>query len=384
MAASEIMSNAPMYSLDSSLRDLLDDDLFNSHSESTKSKNDERNEVFQECLNLFIKGEVKDCLEKMSEAGFIDLGIFKSNPMILDLFVSACDLVPNFNDLGLTLKGKVLNTFTLDDPRCIEIQEIILKDLNKLLIINKLFRCCIKAIQSNEPEYMEHERNILDVESQIRNFILTYTTKMRTTVDVFGLQELIEIFIFQVQGKLEHKKISTNLYWALCKTLPNLSPTLKGLHSFKNESIEDAILNSIDTKIQKNMAKSKAKPKGMKQKIHHFQEPLLHDDAKVRPKVDNTSGKRNAIDIVKVDNNGTIPRRPQHDITILVGSFWTALKNHFTKKMLNKNGLLLGGLLLLLCVKRYKSLMAIFRHVPTAFRSVFPHIVQLLKLLASI
>ncbi|CAI4052727.1 hypothetical protein SUVZ_15G1100 [Saccharomyces uvarum] len=384
MAASEIMSNAPMYSLDSSLRDLLNDDLFNSHSESTKSKNDERNEVFQECLNLFIKGEIKDCLEKMSEVGFIDLSIFKSNPMILDLFVSACDLVPNFNDLCLTLKGEVLNTFTLDDPRCIEIQEIILKDLNKLLIINKLFRCCIKAIQSNETEYMEHERNILDVESQIRNFILAYTTKMRTTVDVFGLQELIEIFIFQVQVKLEHKKLSKNLYWALCKTLPNLSSTLKGLHSFKNESIEDAILNSIDTKIQKNMTKSKAKSKGMKQKIHHFQEPLLHDDAKVRSKVDSASRRHNFIDIGEVNNNGTITRKPQHDITILVGSFWTALKNHFTKKMMSKNGLLLGGLLLLLCVKRYKSLMAVFRHVPTAFRSVFPYIVQLLKLLASI
>lgn len=384
MAASEIMSNAPMYSLDSSLRDLLNDDLFNNHGKSTKSENDERNEVFQECLNLFIKGEIKDCLERMYEAGFIHLGIFKSNPMILDLFVSACDLVSNFNELGLTLKGEVLNTFTLDHPRCIEIQEIILKDLNKLLIINKLFRCCIKAIQSGGTEYMERERTILDVESEIRNFILAYTTKMRTTVDVFGLQELIEIFIFQVQVKLEHKKLSPNLYWALCKTLPNLSATLKGLHLLKNESIEDAILNSIDTKIQKNLTKSKTKSKGMKQKIHHFQEPLLHDDAKVRLKADNAYRKRNSIDIGKVDHNETIPRKPQHDITILVGSFWTALKNHFTKRMLNKNGLLLGGLLFLLCVKRYKSLMAIFRHVPTAFRSVFPHIVQLLKLLASI
>lgn len=197
-----------MYSLDSSLRDLLNDDLFNNHGKSAKSENDERNEVFQECLNLFIKGEIKDCLERMYEAGFIHLGIFKSNPMILDLFVSACDLVSNFNELGLTLKGEVLNTFTLDHPRCIEIQEIILKDLNKLLIINKLFRCCIKAIQSGGTEYMERERTILDVESEIRNFILAYTTKMRTTVDVFGLQELIEIFIFQVQVKLEHKKLS--------------------------------------------------------------------------------------------------------------------------------------------------------------------------------
>ena len=218
MAVSEIMSHLPVHSLDSSLRDLLSDDLFNDDDESTKSRNDQRSEVFQECLNLFIKREIKDCLEKMAEAGFIDLAVFKSNPMILDLFVSACAIVPSFIGLGLTLQGDILNIFTLDDPQCIEIREIILNDLNKLLVINKFFRCCIKVIQFNVIDQAEQEEKTLELESIISNFIFIYTTKMRTTMDVFGLQELIEIFIFQVKVKLQHKKPSPNLYWTLCKT----------------------------------------------------------------------------------------------------------------------------------------------------------------------
>ncbi|CAI4051018.1 hypothetical protein SKDZ_15G1130 [Saccharomyces kudriavzevii ZP591] len=383
MAASEIMNNASVYSLDSSLRDLLNDDLFNNRDESAKSRNDERNEIFQECLNLFIKREIKSCLEKMSEAGFIDLTVFKSNSMILDLFISACDIVPNFNELGLTLKAEVLNIFTLDDPRCIEIQEIILKDLNKLLVINKFFRSCVKVIQFNEAEHVKREENILDLESIIINFIFLYTTRMRTTVDVFGLQELIEIFIFQVKVKLERKKLSTSLYWTLCKTLPNLSSTLNGVYSSKDVSIESAILHSIGNRIQNDKAKCKGRSKGVKPKIHHFQEPLLHNDSEEQPKIENVLKKRNSIDDI-VDRGGTIPHEPKNDIGVLAGSFWTALKHHFTKNLLNKNGLLLGCLLLLLCLKKYKPLMAIFKHVPTAFRSVSPHIVSLLKLLASI
>lgn len=65
MAASEIMNNLPMHSLDSSLRDLLNDDLFIESDESTKSVNDQRSEVFQECVNLFIKRDIKDCLENV-------------------------------------------------------------------------------------------------------------------------------------------------------------------------------------------------------------------------------------------------------------------------------------------------------------------------------
>ncbi|EJS41790.1 pex15p [Saccharomyces arboricola H-6] len=383
MAASEIMNNVPTYALDSSLRDLLNDDLFNKNDETTNSRNDEINEIFQECLNFFIKREINNCLEKMSEAGFIDLAVFKANSMILDLFISACDIVPNLNELGLTLKGEILNAFTLDDPRCIEIQKIIFKDLNKLLVINKFFRCCIKVIQLNEDDCMKREGYILEIESIISNFIFSYTTKMRTTVDIFGLQELIEIFILQVKVRLEHKKLSEKLYWTLCKTSTSLSPTLQGLYLSKDVSIENAVLASINNKLQKDKMKYKDKQKGVKQKLHHFQEPLLHDDSKEQSMVENEPNQRNSTDGV-VDYSGTIPHKAKNDITVFTGSFWTALKHHFTGKLLNKNGLLLGGLLLILCVKRYKSLMAIFRHVPTAFRSVYPHIVGLLKLLASI
>lgn len=381
MAVSEIMSNLPVHSLDSSLRDLLNDDLFNDDEVSTKSRNDQRNEIFQECLNLFIKREIKDCLEKMAEAGFIDLAIFKSNPMILDLFVSACAIVPSFIGLGLTLQDDILNIFTLDDPQCIEIREIILNDLSKLLVINKFFRCCIKVIQFNINDQAKQEEKALELESIISNFIFIYTTKMRTTIDVFGLRELIEIFIFEVKVKLQHKKPSTSLYWMLCKTLPNLSSTLKGLYLSKDVSIEGAILNSIDNKMQKDKTKSKGKQRGMKRKIHHFQEPLLHGGEE-QVKFEDPFNQHTSTDD-KVRSTGT-PRETKNDITVLASSLWTTLKHHFTGNMLNKNGLLFAGLLLLLCVKKYKSLMAIFKHVPAAFHTVYPQITGLLKLLASI
>ena len=292
MATSEIVNNAPMYSLDSSLRDLLNDDLFNDQDELVKSREIERSELFQDCLNLFIKREIKDCLEKMFRAGFVNLTVFKSSPMILDLFVSACDIAPNFIELGLTLKGEILNTFTLNDPRCIEIQQIILKDFNKLLVINKFFRCCIKVIQLNDSRQEEREGKILELESIISNFIFLYTTKMRTTIDAFGLQELIEIFIFQVKVKLEHKKLSTHLYRALCKSSPNLSLILKSLHSPKGISIEDAILDSIANKMQKDKAKLKGKPRSVKPKIHQFREPLLHNSSEDYSKTEATFNQR--------------------------------------------------------------------------------------------
>ncbi|AJT75800.1 CDN_1a_G0048340.mRNA.1.CDS.1 [Saccharomyces cerevisiae] len=383
MAASEIMNNLPMHSLDSSLRDLLNDDLFIESDESTKSVNDQRSEVFQECVNLFIKRDIKDCLEKMSEVGFIDITVFKSNPMILDLFVSACDIMPSFTKLGLTLQGEILNIFTLDTPQCIETRKIILGDLSKLLVINKFFRCCIKVIQVNLTDHTEQEEKTLELESIMSDFIFVYITKMRTTIDVVGLQELIEIFIFQVKVKLHHKKPSPNMYWALCKTLPKLSPTLKGLYLSKDVSIEDAILNSIDNKIQKDKAKSKGKQRGVKQKIHHFHEPMLHNSSEEQVKVEDAFNQRTSTDS-RLQSTGTAPRKKNNDITVLAGSFWAVLKHHFTRSVLNKNGLLLTGLLLLLCLKKYKSLMAIFKHVPAAFHTVYPQIVGLLKLLASI
>ncbi|EDV10567.1 44 kDa phosphorylated integral peroxisomal membrane protein [Saccharomyces cerevisiae RM11-1a] len=296
---------------------------------------------------------------------FIDITVFKSNPMILDLFVSACDIMPSFTKLGLTLQGEILNIFTLDTPQCIETRKIIFGDLSKLLVINKFFRCCIKVIQFNLTDHTEQEEKTLELESIMSDFIFVYITKMRTTIDVVGLQELIEIFIFQVKVKLHHKKPSPNMAFTYLKMFPR------------------SILNSIDNKIQKDKAKSKGKQRGVKQKIHHFHEPMLHNSSEEQVKVEDAFNQRTSTDS-RLQSTGTAPRKKNNDITVLAGSFWAVLKHHFTRSVLNKNGLLLTGLLLLLCLKKYKSLMAIFKHVPAAFHTVYPQIVGLLKLLASI
>lgn len=106
------------------------------------------------------------------------------------------------------------------------------------------------------------------------------------------------------------------MYWALCKTLPKLSPTLKGLYLSKDVSIEDAILNSIDNKIQKDKAKSKGKQRGVKQKIHHFHEPMLHNSSEEQVKVEDAFNQRTSTD----SRLRVLERRPVRKTMILL--FW--------------------------------------------------------------
>lgn len=88
----------------------------------------------------------------------------------------------------------------------------------------------------------------------------------------------------------------------------------------------------------------------MKQKIHHFHEPMLHNSSEEQVKVEDAFNQRTSTDS-RLQSTGTAPRKKNNDITVLAGSFWAVLKHHFTRSVLNKNGLLLTGLLLLLCLK---------------------------------
>lgn len=231
------------------LDDLLKDDKFGVEESPVSNRNYDDRHLYQLCLSSFIRGDSKDCLEKMHEFGFLVPQILAENDQMYALFQGACDAIINFNNLGSSLQKVVRTMFTgdtnhlqnhiKDKPRSFEIA-----------ILNRYYRCCAKVLQMDSPE---NGPKIGYLEAKVRNDINKHSSVplFQDPESVVELEQLAETYIFHIQVGLMHKPVSSYLYQRLCESASGLSSNLDKIFG-NGKTVEQRILERLESKQRKS------------------------------------------------------------------------------------------------------------------------------------
>mgnify|MGYP007078935549 FL=1 len=140
------MSNVLPESTMTTVQNLLDDDDFSDEPAMSPYQNDDNtSDEYYNCLDLFIKGEPKQCLEAMLSCGLLNESQIFQNMDSVELFINACSRVSDLATLGISLQNKIIQLFIYS-----EILEFVRRNspaASALALITKLHGNLIRAIR---------------------------------------------------------------------------------------------------------------------------------------------------------------------------------------------------------------------------------------------
>ncbi|AQZ13428.1 PEX15 (YOL044W) [Zygosaccharomyces parabailii] len=332
---------------------------------------DNKKQEYQNCLAAFIRGDSKECLEKMHEFNFLKPEILIANEQIYALFQGACDTIKSFSTLGSSLQAIVKMTFSGDIT---QLRSHISGKSSALQIAisNRYYRCCAKVLQMDSPG---NEVETEYLESKIKNNI-SYHSSQSLAEDpdaILELQQLVETYIFYVKVALMHKEASRSLYEELIETIPNLSHNFSQITS-NGKSIENCVLGHLELKQRKSKLPAR-KPN------------LIHGLAtgakeKRAPPIEPSEIKNSTSAITTIIKPAsTEGQRGQ----LHVSTGWLHVCYRFINKYkFSRQNIVIALLLLLLSARKIKGFSKLSEYVTKTIKAAFPHIQNALKLLTSV
>lgn len=184
-----------------SVEELLHDDMFEADQSLTVDQ------PFEECIQYYIRGQFKDCLETLFKYELI--GTDRGQR----LFNDACDGIPQFETLGVSMHPFLDQLFG-NSHRDEYMHTNNIQDLNKYL------KNCYKWIQwrgkSGDPVVIE------TFKQSIEAILGKHLTEENQTEDIYGL---FKFYLVNVKVELLHEPKSLKVYERLCDKYPKL-PTL--------------------------------------------------------------------------------------------------------------------------------------------------------------
>lgn len=362
MATANEMNGIPHPPETTTLNDLLKDDKFGVEESTMSNEEYNQGQLYQQCLSSFIRGDPKDCLEKMYEFGFLVPQVLIESNQAYALFQGACDAIKNFNNLGTSLQKVVRTTFTGDTnrlknhfngkPRSVEIA-----------ILNRYYRCCAKVLQMDS---IPNGSKISYLETELRNDIDRHSNEplFQDSESIIELQQLAETYIFHIQIGLMHKPISPYLYHGLCESVSGLSENLN--KSIGNDkTIEQRILQRLESKQRKSK-----KPTNI------------------------TNSSPPHPDTATIEKHSLPPKSPEQDHQehqqgqrqqLQATPKWLNICYRYISKFeVSRQTLLIALLLFFLSARKIKGISRIPHYIVQSARSTMPYLRNLLRVLSSI
>ncbi|GAV48822.1 hypothetical protein ZYGR_0N02270 [Zygosaccharomyces rouxii] len=352
------------------LDELLKDDKFGFEESPVSNRNYNEGQLYQLCLASFIRGDSKDCLEKMYEFGFLESQILAENDQVYALFQGACDAIKNFNSLGTNLQKVIRATFTGDTnhlenhiagkPRSFEIA-----------ILNRYYRCCAKVLQMdsavNGPQisYLETKvRNDIDKHSSVPLF--------QDPESIVELEQLAETYIFHILVGLMHKQVSSYLYKRLCESASGLSDNLNNIIG-NGKTVEQRILERLESKERKSKKSrsitSSSRPHG--------------DTTTTEKKLPSPESPKQVQQFQEHDQQQGQGQGQEQQLQ--AAPKWLHICYRYINRFkFSRQTLVIALLLLLLSARKIRGISRIPNYIAQTTRAAAPHLRNLLRLLSSI
>ncbi|AQZ12124.1 PEX15 (YOL044W) [Zygosaccharomyces parabailii] len=349
------------------LNALLNDNNFGLDNEEVA---DDKSQEYQTCLAAFIRGDSKECLEKMHEFNFLKPEILIANEQIYALFQGACDTVKSFNTLGSSLQAIVKITFRGDITQLRSHISGKSRAL-QIAISNRYYRCCAKVLQMDSPE---NEVKTEYLESKIKSNI-SYHSSQSLTEDpdaILELQQLVETYIFYVKVALMHKEASKSLYEELIETIPNLSHNFSQITS-NGKSVENCVLDHLEMKQRKSKQPTRKSNlvRGLSTGAQEKRAPSI-SPAEI---TNSTSAVTTIIE----------PASTEDQRGLYVSTGWLRICYRFIDKYkFSRQNIVIALVLLLLSARKIKGFSKLPDYITKTIKAAFPHIQNALKLLTSV
>ncbi|CAL9738013.1 hypothetical protein MOSE0_N01156 [Monosporozyma servazzii] len=218
-----------------SLEELLHDDMF------TTDQILEVDRSFDECVQYYIRGQYKDCLETLFKYDLI--GTDRGQR----LFNDACDGIPQFETLGISLHPFLDESFG-NSHRDQYMNSLKIQDLNKYL------KNCYKWIQwrgkASDPVVIE------TFKQSIESILSKNLTEENQTEYIYGL---FKFYLVDVKLELLHEHKSVKLYERLCEKYPTLSKSLQEVGIW-GSTYEEKLKDSLRVQMKKPVVTVKPEP----------------------------------------------------------------------------------------------------------------------------
>lgn len=365
------MSNVLPESTMTTVQNLLDDDDFSDEPAMSPYQNDDNtSDEYYNCLDLFIKGEPKQCLEAMLSCGLLNESQIFQNMDSVELFINACSRVSDLATLGISLQNKIIQLFIYS-----EILEFVRRNspaASALALITKLHGNLIRAIGLMRGSRDERYQIIADEKDALIHDIGFHvkkrTNESRRHYNVEMLM-LAELYLFDVQIQLEGKKKSPKLYEDLCDKVLQLKSVFDET-VLDEKPLSQIILAKLEQKKDSVEKKKSSSRKSLREGTKVLQAiPTPSDEVRDQIKMDNLALSKGAFSSI----TSHIPQK------------W--LKALTTQKWIYKNMKQLSLVLVvavILLVKRYRMITKWFGEIPSTLSQLKPAIVEILRLLSSL
>ncbi|CCD23007.1 Pex15p NDAI_0A08540 [Naumovozyma dairenensis CBS 421] len=378
-------SDEPSGSTGISLQNLLDDTMFDEYN--TNDDDDLKSDVdeaYQECLNLFLKGKIKSCLEKMLELDLLQVQLLKSNKDIFVLFLLACKT----NNDGPRILGINIQKIAeiIFDGVFMSTNNLLFQFDNTeeyIRFLNIYFHCCVEQV---ELEGKDKGKSIFNLKNSLEHAIdnTLLLPRVDDTQVTEGIQELVHTLLFDIEIKSMKKQRTPTLYLELSNRIPELSNLLN--ESFVSGiSREKIILDLLEKKhVDNELKRKKIKNNNRShQKRHGNYTSLPPSPSKMSPKENLT--------IAESTSSKNTDQEPTDKETVTdMTNYKQYFMDHLWNQMISleflhkKPTILLATLTFLLILKKIKLFKYIFKNIPNLIKKLLPYIVDVLNLLSSI
>lgn len=366
------MSNNGLEATVTTVQDLLEDDDFDEEKLMSQSVGWEIKDAnYETCLEKYIKGEAKGCLEAMYSLNMLDKKKLVSSFDYMELMINACDKIHSFKKLGVSLQ-KVLKEIYFDTCFIQGIRQHG-KEMFNLSIVTKYYRNSIKAYELLEKSDFTKLEDLKDVLLEDLTYFLKKRTNEGRRQYNTELLILVETYIMDIQVRLERKRPNKKLYSRLCDRVLNLEEV------FANSDIDDmSLANIVINKLEPKKNQGTAAIKPTEHKKNHT---IPRKKANLTP-IDPTPERD--ISHITLDKE-TRKVTYMNMLPNIVPKAWLkALQNNkWIYKYTRQYSVALIFLIILL-FRRLKLLSRWFGNVPQFISQVKPALLELLRLLSSI
>lgn len=229
------------------LDQLLDDSRLRIESEPI----DEERLNAQECLDLFVKGDLKGCIELMYLNGLLSDEKMGNSMESWQLMMDCISQLENVSLLGTSIERALKQWFSQEH----ELQRLVMKQpLNEQLnTMYQFYYSSLRFWKQNMKRYYQH---IDAISISCRELVLQTSRRCTTPQEIQQLAQLLDFLIFDVQVDTLKKAVNLSMYTRFCQLDNQLESKFK---SNKLETASTDIDAYFRQKIQFRMPKQKQK-----------------------------------------------------------------------------------------------------------------------------
>lgn len=209
---------------------LLSDDMFNEIYDTSHDQ-------YDECMQYYIRGQYKRCLEALFKHDLIETERGKQ------LFINCCYKIPSFDILGRSFNS-ILDAFFGVHKWEEYIIQFNMNEIKGIAVMSRILKCCYKWLQWTP---CDKDSTILETYLQFVETVLSKFLK-NDNGQADAIYELIVFYINDVKINLLNESRSMNLYTNMCRKYPLISDILCE-KSVLGPTYEECIKSKLKPKI---------------------------------------------------------------------------------------------------------------------------------------